>query len=84
MIYPGGTGFIDDNQPSGTIQPDTKEAVLGTVPEYINDGIDYCSGRPMEVLEKGTCSENNLGDTAPQPLTFDIVDYQDSKNNVGG
>jgi len=84
MTDPGDTqGFIDDNQPAGTIQEDTKEAVLGNEPEYVNEGIDLVSGKPMEVLEKGSCSENDLGDTAPQPHPVEITDTPGDKNDVG-
>lgn len=82
MTDPGDKkGFIDDTQPAGTIQPDTAEAVKGIESEYVNEGIDLVSGKPMEVLEKGSCSENDLGDTALTPI--EVVDAPDDKNNVG-
>lgn len=82
MTDPGDkTGLIDDDQPTGTIQEDTKEAILGTEPEYVNEGIDLVSGKPMEVLEKGSCSENDLGDTAPTAIEVNDAPYD--KNTVG-
>lgn len=83
MSDPGSEKLIDDEQPSGMVQPDTAEAVLGEVPEYVNSGIDLVSGKPMSVLETGSCPENNLGDTAPQPEPIEITDIPGDKNNVG-
>lgn len=84
MINPNNSGFIDDNPLSGMIQPDTKEPVMGTVPEYINSEIDLVSGKPMSVLETGICPENDLGDVAPLPHPLEISDIPGDKNNVGG
>lgn len=77
------SGYIDDSLPSGMIQEQPPAALMGSEPLYINSGIDLVSGKPMSVLETGSCPENILGDTAPQPVTFEIADIPGSKNDVG-
>lgn len=71
---------LDVPQPPVTVQPDTKEAVLGTPDSY---PIDPSSGLPLSVLQTGNCPENMLGDTAPQPVVLEIADIPGNKNEVG-
>lgn len=82
---PDGYGFIDDQDADdakiiGMAMPYNQEPIMGTVPEYINTGIDLVSGKPMSVLETGSCPENELGDTRAQPEPVEVIDAPYDKN----
>lgn len=99
IVTPTPTPPIDTPQPPVTVQPDTPAAIAPgplseaqtptttytltpsvTSKEY---AIDPTTGLPVSQLTTGSCPENMLGDTAPQPVDLQVMDTPGSKNEVG-
>lgn len=90
---------IAEDQPPVTVQPDTPAAIapgplaepqmpsteytLSTSVTSKEYAIDPTTGLPVSQLITGSCPENMLGDTAPQPVNLESMDIPGSKNDVG-